>query len=188
MLDAVFSFRGRLNRLQYFLRCLALGAAAVVIVILIAVVIGATKDSNPLAGLLVGGLLGFATISAFLWISLSMQVRRIRDIGWPPVYVVPACIAIDVMDQLVARAFPALGIGADHRTTIVGALVNLALAGTLLFWPGRSGDDSTPDSGQAWLRSDEPSPAVAPAPRRTAMAAPARPMTQPNAGFGRRGL
>lgn len=201
MFEALFSFRGRINRLRYFLSVLGLGMAAGLLAVVGVIMIAGHGDLRDNLGALatLGPLLLLALLilPVFLWISLSLQARRFRDIGWNPLYVIPAWIMADVIDFMLAKAVPALAIGKLHNQTLIGGLIGLVLSSALLFWPGRAGDD--PEAG-AETRWPEPS---APAERRPA--APARsptpeprpapvaraPMAQPAAirtGFGRRGL
>lgn len=65
---------------------------------------------------------------------------------------IPAWIAIVIVDQVVAGRFPAWSLGQDHQATAVGALVNFVLLLALMFWPG--GDDESPSSGQAPSKPD----------------------------------
>jgi hypothetical protein len=61
---------------------------------------------------------------------------RFRDIDWDPVCVVPAWIALMIVDYVVAMKFPHLAMGQEHTGTIVGGIANLVLTLALLFWPG----------------------------------------------------
>jgi hypothetical protein len=60
--------------------------------------------------------------------------------------VIPAWIAIVIIDKLIAGKIPAWSLGQDHNGTVVGPLVNLALLLALTFWP--SGDNENPTFGQ----------------------------------------
>ncbi len=192
MFGAVFSFGGRLNRLQYFLGCVGLGMAGVVALVVLFVAVlgsyGAAKaggGAGALAALGPALLLALPLLAAWFWISLSLQVRRFRDIGWNPVFVVPAWIGFSVIDSLVASASPSLGVGPLHHNTIVGVLINLALGCVLLFWPGRSWDDYAPV-----LVADErapPPPASRAAPPPAAATRAAAPAATAPPSFGRRG-
>jgi hypothetical protein len=51
--------------------------------------------------------------------------------------VVPAWIALMIVDYVVAMKFPAYAVGQEHTGTIIGAIANLVLTLALLFWPGR---------------------------------------------------
>ncbi|HEY2658881.1 MAG TPA: DUF805 domain-containing protein [Caulobacteraceae bacterium] len=188
MLEAVFSFQGRLNRLQYFLGCLALGMAIGVMAVVL--ILGFVHSADPEAlkqALLPLVLFVLVGLPLFFWISFSLQARRIRDIGWNPLYVIPGWILVGVVDFMLAKAIPALAIGKLHNQTVLGGLINLALSCALLFWPGRAEDDGfSLHDDEAWSQPDEPSPVMTPAPVHSAPAAyGARPA---GAGFGRRGL
>jgi hypothetical protein len=97
-----------------------------------------------------------AAIVFFGWMTFTLQSMRIRDIGWDPVCVIPAWIAILIIDKVVAGRIPAWSVGQDHNGTAVGALVNLGLFLALLFWPG--GDYATPTYGDTPNTPDRSSP------------------------------
>ena len=90
----------------------------------------------------------------FMAITLTLQSMRIRDIGWDPVCVIPAWIAIVIVDKLIAGKIPVWSLGQDHNGTVVGALVNLVLLLALMFWP--SGDNENPTFGYAPQTPDRP--------------------------------
>lgn len=187
MLDAVFSFRGRIGRLQYLMGCFGIGVGATLAIVLaiIATASQAAGAGRPPLALI--GLLVLVVAPICMWVAFSLQARRFRDIGWNPLHVIPAWIGFCVVDELVARAVPSLSLAPLHNETIVGALINLGMAGVLLFWPGHAGEASPPTSETFWPKLDDPSP---PTPAHPVRPAPsARPRTAPvNAGFGRRGL
>ncbi len=89
MFKAIFSFRGRINRLQFLLRWLGVTAALFVVV-----------SIGFLTGLKVGPIGALVSIViliaalAYLWASLSLQARRFRDIGWNPVLIIPGWFAL----------------------------------------------------------------------------------------------
>jgi uncharacterized membrane protein YhaH (DUF805 family) len=154
MLDFLFSFRGRIGRLRYFLGSMALSMPLVLMIVgIIGVVVSAGGGKLPLIPLLVMALFAVVSIPVFLYSSLSMQARRIRDIGWNPLYVIPAWIGVGVIDRLIAQAFPALSIGHLHFQTLPGLLLNLAFGLVLLFWPGGGDVDSASSRG-----ADRPRP------------------------------
>jgi uncharacterized membrane protein YhaH (DUF805 family) len=185
MLSAVFSFRGRLNRLQYFLGSWGLGVAFIVVVaIFLVTFVGVGQPTG--ATLLRAGLLGFAALAVafplYLWVSFSLQARRFRDIGWEPVFVIPAWIGAGILDRLAVMGAPQIAVIHGSGVSWFGLLLNLGLGGCLLFWPGK------PPLDVAAVFDEVPPPAqarqVAPSIARVQpVSAPAAP-----AGFGRRGL
>lgn len=189
MLNDLLGWGGRLNRLQYFLFSCALGLATAILIT--AAVFALAPHFIAAAGnaphraptgllLITAGI----TLPIFLWFSLMLQVKRIRDIGWNPLYVIPGWIALIMIDKLVALAVPSLAI-AGHAETVVGGLLNLAMAGCLLFWPGAAGGGEDLDRrplATGWPDLDTSAPVtrgVVPS------VAPASAQTR---GFGRRGL
>jgi uncharacterized membrane protein YhaH (DUF805 family) len=197
MLGAIFSFRGRINRLQYLGAVIGLGLAtfAFFFAAIAALVAGVGAPSGAATGqvwvtgvlkhpalLSTIGLAGLTFFGLSIWINLSVQARRFRDMGWEPTYVFSAWIAVIVVDRIAAVLS---GVhGAVYGETIIGSLVNLALYGCLLFWPGRRFDDLVwePEAMRPAY-----APAASPAPYNPAPAMVRRPSGAP-AGFGRRGL
>lgn len=189
MLGLAFSFRGRINRLQYFFGGLGLGVGVVVLVVLGILLFGL----GSAGGMSKLTLTLFICIGAglFLWPSLALRTRRIRDMGWNPVYVVPPWLFLNIFDVATA-----LGGGQPQAFSIVAGMVNMGLGSCLLFWPSQAEAPRAPSSsGEDW---DEPTPAPAMsfAPP-MAPASPAQPAWTPSpalrpavstTSFGRRGL
>jgi uncharacterized membrane protein YhaH (DUF805 family) len=137
MLGFLFGFNARLGRMHYFLATIAM---AVVMTAICFAIVSYLVQFTPRAMLSPAALMtSWPTIAAavfFGWMTFTLQSMRIRDIGWDPVCVIPAWIAILIVDNVVAGRIPAWSLGQDHRGTAVGALVNFVLFLTLMFWPG----------------------------------------------------
>ena len=210
MLTGIFTFRGRINRLQYWLGSMGIGLF-VAVVLLGPLIAGGGADSAASAGAKLGllALLAIPTIFIAFWVSLSLQARRIRDIGFNPVIVMPLWMLIAVADKLLTPGFPHLSPVQLASPSVVGALINLVGGAALCFWPGRGHtaqdiaatfdlpDRDDPSGGK---RPDYVNAAFerieaernAPQPPRPPVSAPApapafRQAAAP-AGFGRRGL
>jgi uncharacterized membrane protein YhaH (DUF805 family) len=156
MLGFLFGFNVRLGRLHYFLATIAL---AVVMTAICFAIASYAYQHNPRGTLTAASLMGWPTIAAIVLFALSsftLQSMRIRDIGWDPVCVIPAWIAIAIVDKIVAGKIPAWSLGHNHHGTVVGALVNLGLVLALTFWP--SGDYDGPSYGETPRRPDAPPP------------------------------
>lgn len=141
MLGFVFGLNARLGRLHFFLATVALAIlmTAVCVVIAMAVLHHSSPDAIRVDELAGSGAV-IAAIVVFAVATFMLQSMRIRDIGWDPVCVIPAWIALMIIDHLVAVRFPAWAIGGEHQATMVGALVNFALLLALTFWPSADGD------------------------------------------------
>ena len=177
MLGFLFGFNARLGRLHYFLASVGL---AVVMTAICFVVAGYAYHHNPGRPLSPEDLMVWPMMVAivfFVGASFTLQSMRMRDIGWDPVCVIPAWIAILIVDRLVAGKIPVWAIGHGHHGTIVGALFNLGMLLALLFWPG--GDFEEPTFGETPPRPDVPS-------QRTGPASVARIARGAGPGFGRR--
>ena len=156
MLGFLFGFNARLGRMHYFLATIAL---AVVMTAICFVIASYVFHINPRAMVAPGDLLlTWPVIAAMVFfgaMTFTLQSMRIRDIGWDPVCVVPAWVAIVVVDALVASKVPVWSLGPEHHGTAIGALVNLVLFLALMFWP--SGDVESPALSEPRGRPDKPS-------------------------------
>lgn len=194
MLHTILGFGGRLGRLEYFIISLVFGILVGLMILALFLGFiphGATaaeaKASLESPGLLL--ILLLVIVPIYLWFSLALQAKRLRDIGWNPLYVIPGWIAVITIDRFVAMAFPAVALGPSSGT-LVGLLINLFMTGSLLFWP--SAPTGTADwGGSTPMGSPEPQPyrprEESPVPRPAAATWSPTPAPTPS-GFGRRGL
>jgi uncharacterized membrane protein YhaH (DUF805 family) len=181
MLGFLFGFNARLGRMHFFLGTIVLAVVMTAICFAIAAALfrHMPRGFRPTEA----DLMTWPVIAAVVFFGLvtfTLQAMRIRDIGWDPVCVIPAWIAIALVDSLIANKVPSWSIGHTHHGTIVGALTNLVLFGALLFWPSGDYDESMP-SFSAPRKPD------APPPRSGAASAPTARIAQATrAEFGRR--
>ncbi|SDS33255.1 DUF805 domain-containing protein [Bradyrhizobium canariense] len=184
MLGFLFGFNARIGRLYFFL--ITIGLALVMTAIAFAVA-GYMFEHTPKGiHLSADDLMTWPVIVTgviFFFATFSLQAIRIRDIGWDPVCVIPAWIAIAIVDRLVAIKIPSWSIGHSHQGTIVGLLINVVLGFVLLFWPSGDLEGWTPSPlGESHRKPNEP------APRQSGASAPAGRIAQATrAGFGQRG-
>ncbi len=144
MLGFLFGLNARLGRLHFFLASIVLAVLMTAICFAIAMaVIGNTSPSLIRPEELVTNRAMIAAMVFFGLVTVTLQSMRIRDIGWDPVCVVPAWIALMVVDHVVAGRFPAWAIGQEHQGTVVGALVNLVLMLALTFRPSADSEGSS---------------------------------------------
>jgi uncharacterized membrane protein YhaH (DUF805 family) len=114
MLETEYSFRGRLNRLQYFISCLELGATIAALVVVSVIALMALHVGVKSATVLV--LLLAAPCS---WVSLARRAKRFRDIDWNPLYVIPGWMAVSVVDLLIELSVPALAPNGQHTLSLI---------------------------------------------------------------------
>lgn len=180
MLGFLFGFNARIGRLHFL--CSTLVVTIMMVVVYAAAIAYAFQTApkgtapSPTAGPI------FAAAIFYAWLTITLQSMRFRDIGWDPVLVMPAWIAVVIVDGLVATKFPAMSLG-HERGTVFGALVNLSLILALLFCPSGADDSPAPTLDERFRTPDPPPP-------RPVVEAPAAPqISRPaNGGFGRRGL
>ncbi|QAU47170.1 hypothetical protein [Bradyrhizobium guangzhouense] len=150
MLGFVFGLNARLGRLHFFLATVAL--AIVMTAICFAIAMAMLRTTSPSMVRPEDLTRNWAIIGAIVCFGLAtfmLQSMRIRDIGWDPVCVIPAWIALMIVDHVVAGRFPAWAIGGEHQGTMVGGLVNLGLLLALTFWPSAG-------SGAVYINPFEP--------------------------------
>lgn len=154
MLGFFFGFNARLGRLHYFLASLVLIVSFIVLMVGLAVAISAAvpQQLGPAVRWLIMVMIGLA-----LWSNTMLQAMRFRDIGWDPVCVLPAWLAIMVLDHVVATRFPEYALTTSQAGTLVGGLINLGLCVALTFFPSGASDSDT--SSHRPRRSNEASPA-----------------------------
>ena len=86
MLAKLFSFRGRLTRLEFLGWSVAATLLLVVItvVLMAASVIGAKDLRAGVGAGVLGLIIALVMAVAYLWCGLALAAKRIRDIGWSP--------------------------------------------------------------------------------------------------------
>lgn len=178
MLGFLFGFNARIGRLHFF--CSTLVVTIVMVAVHAAAIAYAFQTTpkgtvpSPTSGPI------FAAAIFYAWLTVTLQSMRFRDIGWDPVCVMPAWIAVVIVDGIVATKFPAMSLG-HERGTMVGALINLSLILALLFCPSGAHDSPVPTLDERFPDPPPPRP-VAETPAVPQISRPA------NGGFGRRGL
>ncbi|CCE00963.1 conserved membrane hypothetical protein [Bradyrhizobium sp. STM 3809] len=147
----IFGFNARLGRLAYFLASLALGVITVILAVAVAFAVAAMAPRTSALAISVPVM---AVIGLCLLANLMLQAMRFRDIGWDPVCVIPAWIAVMVLDYVIATRFPEYAARPGHPGTWPGALINFGLCIALLFFPSGAGD--APSSGATVSHTPSP--------------------------------
>jgi len=154
VLAKLFSFRGRLTRLEFLGWSFAGGAILIVAAVLFMVLGVVDGRMHPA----VTGLIAIvAVFVAAIWCGLALQVKRIRDMGFSPLMAIGGLMAFEVIDTMVLRHVVHLSFFPGGLHSVVGELAQLVFLGALLFWPsaGRGGgwreepDDVAPVAPQA---------------------------------------
>ncbi len=194
MIETLFMFGGRLNRLQYFFTTIVISLVAGLIGGIVFAAMAATG----------AGIGGFALLILlllpFLWMSLSTQAARIRDIGLSPLLVIGGLIAFYGVLHLtiMASANVAMALflsGLSIVSQILNGLFLLFMPGDSFSRNGPSSFDNSPGSDRSgrtpWDDIAIPS-AQASANYASPEPPPVRAVRQPQAhakpAFGRRGL
>jgi uncharacterized membrane protein YhaH (DUF805 family) len=128
-----FSFAGRLGRLGFLLRSMALGITAAVLLI-----VGFTLFVHSALWWL-GIIIAVIALAALVVGNASLIVRRLHDVnfsGWHAIWIVP----IVVLGTFVPAVLAGEGIdtsGFDDKIFTVVAVIGA----TLLLWPGSKGEN-----------------------------------------------
>src|ERR1700680_4940889 len=109
MVSLLFGFGGRVGRLEYFLLSCALVIIATLLLFMIISGLapnpGLPGDHRSREAMVSPVLIAVVWISpVVIWLSLTLQAKRFRDMGWTPAIVMPAWIAAMFFDKLVANA------------------------------------------------------------------------------------
>ncbi len=136
MLGFLFGFNARLGPIPYLAGMVVLSALWTAIY----VVTGGRGFSSGSLSEMTWPAIGITVV--FTYMILMLQSMRIRDIGWNPVYVIPAWMVIPIIDKLVADNIPAWAVGQGVNGTSVGSAINVGLVLALIFW--RSEDKEGP--------------------------------------------
>lgn len=133
-----FGFEGRISRLGYFWRSLALGVG--VVTLALGGAAGLTMLVRPLGlGDYEEGSrwLTIAVALVALWSSFALASRRLRDMGLEPVHIVPLFAALWVVNTELLQ--PLSRLRPDSFGLLEGswAMLQIIAALPLLLWPGR---------------------------------------------------
>ena len=150
MFASVFSFRGRINRLQYFLGNIAVGGALALLAgMLISFAELAPTWRPSLTMALDAVFLVFAGPLA-TWSAVSLQARRLRDIGWEPMIVLPMWLGVVLLAGFAAQA------GLAVSQAALASLISLAMLACLYGWPGRRSSVTSLSDGRMMALAPAP--------------------------------
>jgi uncharacterized membrane protein YhaH (DUF805 family) len=180
MLGFIFGLNARIGRLHYFLSIIgvAIAMAGICFLIALAAYHNHPRGTPPSLEVIMWPAIVVGTL--FFVVSFTLQSMRFRDMGWDPVCVIPAWIAVLIIDVVIAKKFPGLAFGPHHYTTGISAIVNLALMLALLFWPSADSDSTPPPLGEP-RRQDS-------APRGGTASVATERLARASGEFGRRGV
>ncbi|WP_156887053.1 DUF805 domain-containing protein [Pleomorphomonas oryzae] len=133
MLGYLFLFYGRMGRLQYFLWSYIFVPAIFFMALVVLTPVFAFSPFLNKSPVACYSLVAIPFV-CFLWAEFSLQAVRIRDIGWKPGVVMPAFVAINLVDFAVAYAVPTLADGTGMHT-IVSTILGILSTLVLLFTP-----------------------------------------------------
>ncbi|MCZ0732738.1 DUF805 domain-containing protein [Phreatobacter sp. AB_2022a] len=160
-----FQFGGRIGRLAYFGRIMALTLVVVLAIgvafyVALATGRGTTFDVRGLPPVV--PVLVTAIMIPAAWASLALMVRRLRDIGLPPLPVIGLFAAFVFFDHVaLANLFRTMGWPTVGGGSLLGLAIQTAAGLALLLVPG----DALSDPQDAGTTGFDGPAAPAPGPR-----------------------
>lgn len=189
MIEVLFMFGGRLNRFQYFLAGFLTHLVGGGILLLGVVSMGNGAGAGAIATLALAGI-------ALLWMALSLQAARIRDIGLSPLLVIMTFTIVYALVHIGKETMKDTDIG----TVLAGLTIALqAVFGFfLLLMPGEGSHTSEPpdplddnsallDRRTAMIRSEDAA-GMRPTPRHSEEVSTRGRQARTKPSFGRRGM
>jgi uncharacterized membrane protein YhaH (DUF805 family) len=134
----LFGFEGRISRLGYFWRCiavvigivaLALGGAAATLSLVRPLGLGDYQEASRWLTIIV--------VLLVLWSSFALASRRLRDMGLEPVHILPLFAALWVINTVLLEPLSRLHPGSFGMIEGSWAMLQAVAAVPLLLWPGR---------------------------------------------------
>jgi uncharacterized membrane protein YhaH (DUF805 family) len=137
-ISELLGFEGRISRLGYFWR-----SVAVVIGIVALALGGAAAASSLVRPLGLGDYeeasrwLATTVLLLVLWSSFALASRRLRDMGAEPVHILPLFAALWVVNTVLLEPLSRMHPGGFGILEGSWAVLQTAAAIPLLFWPSR---------------------------------------------------
>lgn len=172
----LFSYRGRINRAQYWLGSLGVGVGGIVLFMLLAFLMP-QREFDKTSGGLIAALTQMAIIvvpiwALMAWCGLALQVKRFHDRGrsglWTLLPLLPmSLLMVALVGGVMAGQQPMQLAASIQPYLLMLWVVNLGFFIDLGCLPGKQGPNKYGDPPG----SSGPAPSVAPAPRAPEVAA-----------------
>jgi uncharacterized membrane protein YhaH (DUF805 family) len=164
MLQAVFSFRGRLGRVA-FLGWMAAATALVFVIAFLFLALGGvlagTFSADGAGPHMLGMVMGVTAAAVGIWTTLALQTKRISDMGFRPLTWMLGVTVVMMADQWLLTQFTDLRFFPPfHQYTPLGGFAAATYMVVLLLWPSAEEPQATPSSAPRPTRT-APSPASA---------------------------
>ena len=137
-LGEIFGFDGRINRLGYVWRALAIGVALAALAALAAVGLATWRPDGIGDSQVWTQRLTMGVILLGLWAGFALTTRRLRDMGLEPAHVVPAYAALWVIDTQLLRPMTQMQPQVFGPIETGWLALQVLFALLLLAWPGRA--------------------------------------------------
>lgn len=133
MFENLFWFGGRIGRLAYFGWSLASVAIAVVVAFVLVLLV--TPISGEPASLWAtqggkGFVAGLGTAAIFIWMSLALQAKRLRDMGRDPFVWIVGFWTVLLFDQFVLTSY----VSARYSSHAYGVYTPLGGIASVVYW------------------------------------------------------
>jgi|HubBroStandDraft_1064217.scaffolds.fasta_scaffold233300_2 uncharacterized membrane protein YhaH (DUF805 family) len=141
----LFGFEGRIDRLGYLWRSLAVGLGMGFLAVVGGAVLAMVVRPLGLGGFETGSrALAVSIMLLAMWSSAAIASRRLRDLGLEPVHFVPAYFALWVVYSVLLRPLGQLEPQTYGAITACWAVLQALPTVALLFWPGHQAPEVLP--------------------------------------------
>jgi uncharacterized membrane protein YhaH (DUF805 family) len=139
VLGEFLGFEGRVTRLGYLWRLLAMGAALAALAALATWALATLIHPDGLVGAITGmrGVVTGALLLA-LWSSFALGTRRLRDIGLEPTHIVPFYAALWVCNAVLLEPMSHADPSRFGPVETAWRAIQVVILLPLLFWPPRA--------------------------------------------------
>jgi uncharacterized membrane protein YhaH (DUF805 family) len=145
--------------LHYFLGNIAIGGALALLAGMLISFTELAPTARPSVTMSFDAVFLVFAAPLAIWSAVSLQARRLRDIGWEPMIVLPMWVG-----GLLLAGFAAQG-GLAVSQAALASLISLAMLACLYGWPGRRSNVTSLSDGR--MMALAPSPVLAPISRRS---------------------
>ena len=163
MLNAIFSFHGRLGRLAFIGWTVAATAVVLGVTLLFLMLGAALAGSFSAEGAtphILGIAMGLAAVIIGIWSALALQAKRLRDMGFRPLAWMLGITVVMMADQWLLTQFTDLRFFPPFQQyTPLGGFAAAAYMIVLLFWPSAEEPQADAPSEPRRIRTEQPTPA-----------------------------
>lgn len=170
LVSLLFGFKGRINRVQYWLGSLGAGFGVILLLVVLLVIGGmpnpaASKEQQAAQALATIGLMVIPALLLASWCGLALQWKRFHDRGrsgaWVFLPMLPSFMMVSsVFGAIATGAHPAAIAQAAQPWATILWIIQLGMLIDLGFLPGKEGPNKYGDPPGGGVSGGAPSPAI----------------------------